>query len=241
MSFSPRVHEDLDRALEGVGIPLTRDSLVTALGDPRADLRSLASLKLALTGTKADLGPLMRAWLAEEDPCTKFEMEFALGILVPGLALDPKQHPGGQEWVTPFQPCTPSQPVLVTLTVEQMTVPNIDVPTVRISARNHTARTLPFASGHPEQLYSVTVLDPTGAPAKIAKGREGMYRPVANGNGPVFLALPPQKDVPLMTWWRVGDDFDMSAPGLYHVSLGGRIGTIDSTVCSNVAEVRVER
>ena len=47
----------------------------------------------------------------------------------------------------------------------------------------------------------MTVLDPTGARAKFAKGKERMFEPVHDlaqliGNGPTFLPLPPQEDVP---------------------------------------------
>jgi hypothetical protein len=31
----------------------------------------------------------------------------------------------------------------------------------------------------------------------------------------------------------------MSVPGAYHVSMGGRIAYLDTTVCSNTAEVKV--
>jgi hypothetical protein len=73
----------------------------------------------------------------------------------------------------------------------------------------------------PEQLFSVTVLGPDGAPAKIAKGQEGMYSPISKpadlarliGYGPMFQPIPPLEDVSISAW-RVGDDFDMSAPGV---------------------------
>jgi hypothetical protein len=90
----------------------------------------------------------------------------------------------------------------------------------------------------------VTVLDPTGARVKFATGKEWMFDPApglehAAGNLPTFMALPPQNDV---SWiWRVGEEFDMSAPGTYRVSLGGRVPYLDTTVCSNTAEVTVEK
>jgi hypothetical protein len=54
----------------------------------------------------------------------------------------------------------------------------------------------------------------------------------------MFIPLPPQKDV---TWdWRVGQDFDMSAPGIYSVSLGAKLDYLDAAVCSNTAYVTVK-
>jgi hypothetical protein len=68
-----------------------------------------------------------------------------------------------------------------------------------------------------------------------------MYKPggVLLENGSIFVALPPNENVRIWTW-SVGDDFDMSAPGTYRVSLGGRIGYLNTTACSNTALVTVE-
>ena len=53
-----------------------------------------------------------------------------------------------------------------------------------------------------------------------------------------IIFLPPGKDVHFWTW-NIGEDFDLSEPGIYHVSLGGRLAYLDTTVCSNMAEVKV--
>lgn len=236
--------EAVDRGLRDSGVGLTRDVVTIALRDPRAEVRSLAALKFVGTAKRADLAPLMRAWLEENDPCTKGIIDMVLSIFVGGLSFDASQHPGGQPWITPFQACTASEPPTVTLKVEQATVPGSASATVRISARNWTQQTVPFVGAiAPQQLFSVTVLGPDGAPAKVAKGQESMYEPVRNiaslsGHGPTWVPLPPLEDVSIWTW-RIGDDFDMSAPGTYRVSLGGRIGYLDTTVCSNTALVTV--
>ena len=242
--------ESLDRALTESGVaPLNRDSLTVALSDPRPEVRSLAALKLKRIGTFADVEHIVSAWAAESDLCTKVTMTSVLSLLVPGMAFDRTQHPGGQPWIAPFQACTASEPAVVKLTVEQVTGPEAQGPTVRISARNQTPRTLAFMMGQPEQLFSVTVLGPTGAPAKIAQVREPMFEPASRGkispdagigHSPTFLPLAPQEDATVWTW-RVGEDFDMSAPGTYHVSVGGRIAYLDTTVCSNTATVTVEK
>jgi hypothetical protein len=233
--------ESIDQRLHDSAISLSRDALTTALSDPRADIRSLAALKLGLTGNMATLTPLVQAWLAEEDPCTKFVMEFGLGTLVPALAVDKKQHPNGQPWVKPFQACKESDRSAVTLSIEPM---KRDSPAVRITARNNTDRTLPYVMAAPEELYSVTVLGPAGIPAKIFQRQESMFEPDKGAshlffNGPTFVALPPHGEVPVWTW-DVGNTFDLSLPGTYQVSLGGRIEFLDSTICSNTAEVVVQ-
>jgi hypothetical protein len=236
--------EAVDRGLRDSGVGLTRDRLTAALGDPRADVRSLAALKFVGTAKRADLAPLMQAWVGENDPCTKGIMEMVLSVSVGELSYDTSQHPGGQPWITPFQACAASEPPTVTLAVEQATVLGSASPTVRISARNQTQQTVPFVGARsPQQLFSVTVLGPDGAPAKIAKGQEWMYEPVRSvaglsGHGPTWVPLPPLEDVSIWTW-RIGDDFDMSAPGTYRVSLGGRVGYLGTTVCSNTALVTV--
>ena len=106
-------------------------------------------------------------------------------------------------------------------------------------------QTLAFVKAPPPQLYSVTVLDQMGTPAKVAKGRGPMFEPahdisVLIGHSPMFLALPPQQDAAVWTW-KVGEDFDLSAPGTYYVSMGGRIAHLDTTICSNTAEVVVRQ
>jgi hypothetical protein len=72
-----------------------------------------------------------------------------------------------------------------------------------------------------------------------------MYEPAVHdplvhrrGFRSVFQPLAPYEDV---SWiWRIGDDFDMSVPGTYRVSFGGRIGYLDTTVCSNTLWLTVE-
>jgi hypothetical protein len=71
-----------------------------------------------------------------------------------------------------------------------------------------------------------------------------MYRPprstggLFTTHGRIFVPLPSFEDVSLCTW-RVGDDFNMSEPGTYRVSLGGNRACLGATVCSNTAEVKI--
>ena len=169
-------------------------------------------------------------------------MLLALAMLVPELAFDAKQHPGGQPRVTPHQACTTSGAPPVTLMIEQVNEARSAL-AVRISARNQTPQTLAFVrSASTADLSSVIVLGPTGGPAKVKKGQGGCIGRCTTSHaivsGPQLLPLPPQEDVTLRIW-RVADDFDISAPGTYHISLGGRITFLDTTVCSNTAEVKV--
>jgi hypothetical protein len=122
-----------------------------------------------------------------------------------------------------------------------VTSPSGAGPAVRIVLRNHTAQVIPFLRDPPASLFSVTVLDPTGAHAKIAKGEEWKFGPLDRtifGHGPVWLPLPPEEDVVLWTW-RVAEDFDMSMPGSYRVSMGGTFAFLDTAMCSNTANVIV--
>ena len=111
--------EGVDRGLQYSGVALTREPLLTALADSRPEVRSLAGVKLGKIGQKADIAPLVRAWVAEEDKCSKTILSFALGRLLRRFASDASQHPGFQPSVTPFQACTASEPALVSLRVEQ--------------------------------------------------------------------------------------------------------------------------
>jgi hypothetical protein len=253
--------EVLDTGLQRSGVALTREALTVALQNPRADIRSLAALRLAFERVpttlprdgatiahedwdKADMSALVRAWAAESDSCTKREMNIALNMFAPPIVNGRPRHPGYQPWITPFQPCTASEPPVLTLTVEQATVPSTSPPTVRISIQNQTQEVLAFIRGvEPEELFSVTVLGPSGDRATVAKGRERLFEPLAtshlpqDGSAPIFFPLPPKE--PQQWIWKVSDDFDMSEPGTYRVSLGGRLAYLDTTVCSNTAEVKV--
>lgn len=240
--------EDRDKGLKDAGYSLTRDSLVVALGDLRADVRSVAAGKLAENGGRAELTPMVNAYLAEKDGCTIGGMSLALDRIMGGIAWDAKQHPGGQYRVTPFQTCIESGPPTMSVTIEQTIDPYFSGPAVRVSFRNQTPQTLAFVkTASPMELFSVTISGPNGEPAKVAKGREWMYVPVVHGDPSVhrgasfrlaFQLLPPQEDV---SWiWRIGEDFDMSSPGTYHVSFGGRLDYLDAMVCSNTLWMTVK-
>jgi hypothetical protein len=244
MIFSLPSSEAIDRDLQDSGIGATRDALTAALSSARPDLRSLAALKLGSEGGKADLGPLMQASLAETDACTRAAFASALGSMALALVHDPAQHRELKPWIEPFKPCKPVEPAMAELTVAPGKSNSFGAPTVEISVRNLTARTLPFVVALPEELFSVSVSDPAGAPAKT-KGKDYMFDEtpgppfsLAFGTTPSLLILPPGKDGHFWTW-NIGDDFDLSEAGTYHVSLGGRLAYLDTTVCSNTAAIKV--
>ncbi|MGA3261107.1 MAG: hypothetical protein ABSE35_19660 [Bryobacteraceae bacterium] len=56
---------------------------------------------------------------------------------------------------------------------------------------------------------------------------------------PALVPLLPNEEISSM--WKVGEDFDMSAPGVYRVSLGGPLEYLNTTVCSNTIDVTVDR
>jgi hypothetical protein len=223
--------ETRDRGLRDAGYSLTRDSLVSALSDRRPDVRSVAAQKLAEIGARSAFAPIMQASITEEDGCTVGAMNGVLTRLMRGIAWDTKLHPGGQYRVTPFQACTQSDRPIISLSIEQTTDPYFSGPAVRISFRNQTPQTLAFVKTlSPMDLFSATVLSPTGEHAKVTSGKEWMYEPLVHSDTfhhsdsfrLAFQPLPPNEDV---SWiWRIGDDFDMSVPGMYRVSFGGRIG-----------------
>jgi hypothetical protein len=245
--------DDLDRSLRDAGYYLTPDSLAWALSDPRAAVRSAVAQKIVEGADwKAGLAPLLRAFLAEEDLCAEGSMHLALTGLMRRLAWDPKQHPGHQQRVTPFQPCTPSGRQVMSVTIEQTRDQYYSGPAIQITYRNLTTQTLAFAKTvSPMDLFPVTVLSPGGEHASVTPEMEWLYEPIRpqDPGGPivrhgnsyrlVFAPLPPAEDV---SWiWRIGEDFDLSGPGNYRVSFGGRIDYLDTTVCSNTALVTVDK
>ena len=164
-------------------------------------------------------------------------------MIVGDLSWDPAQHPGDQYWVTPFQSCAAPPSPLVTLTLQQDT--RYPGSAIDITAANQKPAPIPFVwARSPEQLFSVSVTGPDGSPVSVKKELRWNLEPAHYSPGqwrhdPTFVPLLPEEPV---TWtWKVSDDFDMSAPGTYHVSLGARIGYLNTTICSNNAEVTVER
>jgi hypothetical protein len=104
-----------------------------------------------------------------------------------------------------------------------------------VTVQNLTSDTLPFlTSGDPVELFSATLLDQAGQPAKT---RTCLFTGCEIGSGapaPFALLLPMGKE----SWdWIVAQDFEMTAPGIYSVSLGARFDYLDATVCSNTAYV----
>jgi hypothetical protein len=233
----------IDREVRNSGVGTTREALTAALVSPRPDLRSLAALKLGGAGKMADLEPLMQASRAEKDPCAQIAFASALGSMAAALVHDPAQHPGRKPWIAPFKPCEPVEPPLTQLTLTQGSTTNFGTPTVEISVRNLRSETLPFIVAVPQELFSVSVFDVTGKPVKT-KGKDYMFDQtdtplsLAFNSTASLLFLPPGKDIHFWTW-NIGDDFDLSEPGIYHVSLGGAIAYLGTTVCSNTVEIKV--
>jgi len=238
-----------DRFISGAGYSLSESSLLSALRDRDPSVRSLAALKLATLDQNTSITLLTRAWSAEQDHCTQGHIGMAIGqLLLRYWTADPV--PGRRMASLEF--CRPSSPEIVSLRLEQISPPEADDsrgPTIRLTARNQTSETIPFLSPmvNPLQLFSVAVLDPTRQPTKEAcsyercEPKSGPTRPtdfISGVGPPFFIALPPQKDV---SWtWKIGRDFDMSAPGIYSVRIGAAVGYLSSTVCSNTALVAVK-
>jgi hypothetical protein len=176
-SIYPVMDEARDAELRGAGYSLSENSVESAVQDSNPSIRSLAALKLVARDQKSSIRVLMRAWSVEQDTCTKVRFENALGKLL-------RQHwmlkPETTERIVPFQPCTPTGQPVVSLRVEQLT-PNrsrtYQGPTLRITARNLTTDTLPFLGDvDTAQLFSVTVLEPGGHPAKIPAEQSCFYQ-----------------------------------------------------------------
>ena len=258
----PPPAETLDRNLEGAGYTFTKESLLSGLHDPRPDVRSLAAWKLGRNGETGSATAIAQALSTEKDACAQGTMEGALGMLGGMLIGSSKQHPGGQLRPTPFQACTPSEPPVLALVIEQVPRPAYVAagPVVRVTARNVSGRLIPFFwTASPADLFSVTVLEPGGGKARTPKEQDYLYHPTAelgtvevrgtNGmvlpvfvgsSGPAGFALEPNAEA--HAWeWRIGGDFDMSAPGVYRVSLGGPLEYLHTTVCSNTIDVTVDR
>ncbi len=174
--------ETLDRNLERAGYTFTRDSLLSALHDPRPDVRSLAAGKLGRDGETGSIMALVEALRVEKDTCAQGTMELELGMLGGSLLRASRQHLGGQVRVTPFQACTPSEPPVLALTIEQVPRPAYVTlgPVVRVTVRNVSAHVLPFfQTRSPAELLSTSVMNQAGTRARIPPEWGYLYRPLA--------------------------------------------------------------
>lgn len=246
-TFRSKSADVLDSNLKGAGYTFAHDSLLSALRDPRSDVRSLAAGKLAENEDTGAIEALAEALSADSDDCARMAIRSAIGRLGERLVWPSNQHARGQRHVTPFQACTPSAPPVVTLTIEQEAHPAnpSNWPVVRIAAKNVSSRVIPFIwTFSPAELFSVTLLEPGGGKARIPGAKEWFYHPLAKDHppfsfhDPMGMALAPGEEA---AWdWVVGSDFDLSTPGTYRLSLGGPIEYLTTTVCSNMIDVTVD-
>lgn len=232
----------LDHILRAAGYTSTRASLTSALRGPSTDLRSVAAARLAMSEGTSAIPVILAAMAGEENHCAHLGMRLALASLgKPVYALTLARR-GGQTLAAPFQPCTPSKPPILSLSIEPVPQAQSTVPVIRVTLRSLIQEPLAFLQQDPAGTFSATVLDPTGGHAAVAKGFEWLYLP---GSAAVFLASNPPALVPLLpneeisSTWKVGEVFNMSAPGVYRVSLGGTIDYLNTTVCSNMIDVTV--
>jgi hypothetical protein len=110
--------------------------------------------------------------------------------------------------------------------------------------RNVTSDPLPSLwAPSPTALFSASVWAPDGERAAVTLGEEWMYAP-AKGLENAFVQRPSRAalmpDEEFIWNWRIGDDFEMSASGVYQVSFGGRLDYLGATVCSNRVDVTVK-
>ena len=151
---------------------------------PGRKFRSLAAQQLVAGWQIEVLDMVLQAWLSETDTCTKAVMKFAANELADYLASDISQLPGGQLLVKPFQACTQSGTPVIALRLDDVSS-SWGRTMVLVSVRNLTPQPLAFVGTRsPEELFSVTVLDPAGAHAKIPESQQSLYDPPAARPGP---------------------------------------------------------
>ena len=235
-----------DRTLQSKGYSLTQESLLPGLTSSEPTVRAFAADKLASIADKDAIPPLTKAWESEADACVKTYLTSALEDLVGRNWREGKAvgRFGAALSTLATEDCIPSSPPLISIQLQQ--IPIWDR-ALWVWYRNLTQSPIPFIFGPtPPQLFEVRVIGPDGKPAKIQPNKECYHKDCPSAPGHVYvgsfgmtvLELQPLKDHE--TNWMVGQDFDMSAPGTYQVSLGAKLKYLNTTVCSNVATVTVK-
>jgi hypothetical protein len=252
------IAEDVaERVFSKAGYSRTEASLVSALTDPDPSVRSLASDKLASGKDKRLIRVLMGAWSIEKDYCTRGHIERALQ---PILQLHWSQMPGSSASEALQPVCsTPASP-LVALELRHITPEpywTFQGATLEITIRNLTTETLPYLYGQPRDLYTYRVIGPNGQalqpvpgidcpnrdcserPGQTVESNTSIIHTIYDTKAGGFMALKPQ-DNGNYWFWKIGEEFDMSQPGMYSVSLGSNLTYLDTNVCSNVVFVTVK-
>jgi hypothetical protein len=230
-----------------------KEAMIAALNDPRPWLRLAAAEKLA-SEAETDAIPALVEGLPPEwdrtknlvlwDVATRQKLNLALMDLGSAWLLRDRQARGGQIRPTPSQQCAPPASPILSLALGQSPTAAGHEPVIHVSARNLTERPVAFfKEKSPADMFSVTVIDPRGGQARILRAKDYLYHPnppaTVASSRPSEAVLPPNAET---SWdWRMGEDFDMSAPGVYRVSLGARLGYLNTAVCSNTLEVNVEK
>lgn len=248
-------HGVREGVLRGAGYSSAEASLISALTDLDPSVRSFAADELASHKEKRLISLLMHAWSTEQDNCTRAHVGFALQPLLQlHWSLLPETNASG----IAERMCMPVANPVVALELEQFTPPSgwtYQGPTLKITPRNLTSESVPYLGGvSPRLLYSYRVTGPNGEALRPLAGIDCPDRDCSPGRGPVlssgpiisphdtkpgsFLALKPGEET--YWFWQVGNEFDMSAPGVYRVSLGAKLEYLNTTVCSNVAAVTVK-
>jgi len=238
--------KERDRTLRSKGYSLTQESLLPGLTSPEPTVRALVADKLSNIGDSDAIPQLAKAWESETNPCVKTYLTSALEDLVGRNWTEGKVigRLGTPQSTLATADCVPSSPTLMSIQLQQ--IPIWDK-ALWVWYRNLTQSPIPFIVGPtPPQLFEVRVIGPDGRPAKIQPNKECDYKECSSVPGHVYVGsggmtvreLQPLKD--FEAYWMVGQDFDMSAPGTYRVSLGAKLKYLNTTVCSNVATVTVK-
>jgi hypothetical protein len=242
------------RVLGAAGYALAETSLISALSDSDPSVRSLAADNLAQRKDRRLIPILMRALSVEKDGCTGEHIRLALQPIV---QLHWSQRLEAGEPTSSAQVCASPASALVSLELKQVDPAawwSYQGLTIEATIRNLSGDPIPYLlSANPRELYTYRVSGPEGrnldpVPGVDCPNRDCSYTGQLVSSGPIaslydtksaaLTVLRPLEDV---SWyWHVGDDFDMSAPGVYRVSLGAKLGYLDTYVCSNVATVMVK-
>lgn len=221
-------------------------ALLSALRDSQPEVRSQAAQKLADAMLTDAIPAIMEAWSAEKDPQTKHMLWYSLVVFGWSLNKRAQASRGGQVRPAPFQACVPSEPRILSLTIEPPahSQTSYDATLFRVSIRNLTEGRLAILAGSVDDMFSATVLGPSDARATIRKDRDFLYHPISElppltpmgHSGGIIPMLEANEE----TSFRWQPDFDMTQPGHYQIRLGGKMNYLDTTICSNTLDVTIE-
>lgn len=227
-----------------------QSSLDFSSHDP--DRRAAVAETLAISAAALDLdgqiriaAELFQAWMKDKNPCARSAIGAALLQLGAFFHSKDQEARGGRYYPQPFSACSliESSPVRLTITGRHGS-------TLRVTIQNVSSKPVLFYKYRsPAEMFSITVLDSSGARAMIRNDKNFQFLPpversrladqrMLGSHLPFPMALQPGQQT---VWdWDATEEFELKPNRSYRISMGGYINYLHVDLCSGAMTITCE-